>query len=526
MVFGYPHAERHDRRKYSMRQNKLEWYTSIMPLKPDVAISQQGTNYLYPETPPFHPGVMTSNGAPLETPEAPFGDFDNASNSVYAAVREAFHLLGLDTSHYGTQDWNPLGEIVHPGDRVLLKPNFVRHFNGYGLDPFSVITHAAVIRAVLDYTHLALRGKGQILVANSPLQSADMDVIRRLTGIDTVLEYFRSCSPVPIDFADLRLEAVQVKDSMVVKKRSIADPKTEYLAVNLGKQSNLESISGRSQQFRVTDFQREAMTAHHQPGRHEYLIPRAVLESDVVINLPKLKTHRKVGVTCALKNLVGINGQKDWLPHHSNRSIVEGGDEYEHPSRRKRLDTWLDEAMDQTDKLWVKRMLLAGRKTVWKSNQYAHFKDPYFEGSWWGNDTLWRTALDLNRILFCADRDGQMTESIQRRYLVVVDGIIAGEGEGPLEPTPRPCGLIAAGENPALVDAVCARIMGFDPEKIPLIREALNAPFLFGTSPGSAERGLKVRSNDPRWERISELSRSETLCFTPTQGWQGHIELE
>jgi len=29
-----------------------------------------------------------------------------------------------------------------------------------------------------------------------------------------------------------------------------------------------------------------------------------------------LKLHRKAGITCALKNLIGINGNKEYLPHH------------------------------------------------------------------------------------------------------------------------------------------------------------------------------------------------------------------
>ena len=51
-------------------------------------------------------------------------------------------------------------------------------------------------------------------------------------------------------------------------------------------------------------------------GRNEYLLSETVLSADLVVNLPKLKTHKKTGVTLALKNLVGINGDKNLLPHH------------------------------------------------------------------------------------------------------------------------------------------------------------------------------------------------------------------
>jgi len=100
------------------------------------------------------------------------------------------------------------------------------------------------------------------------------------------------------------------------------------------------------------------------------------------------------------------------------------------------------------------------------------------DGSWQGNDTLWRTILDLNRILFFADKEGRMRAEPQRRYLSIVDGIVAGEGEGPLGATPVEAGVLVGGFDPSLVDAVAAQTMGFDPQRIPLIREALAGALL------------------------------------------------
>src|SRR5262249_44329358 len=73
-----------------------------------------------------------------------------AENPAYDGVRAALELLGLDSAHVGTAEWNPLAEIVQPGDTVVLKPNFVREFREThtGHDD-CVITHGAVIRAVL-----------------------------------------------------------------------------------------------------------------------------------------------------------------------------------------------------------------------------------------------------------------------------------------------------------------------------------------------------------------------------------------
>jgi hypothetical protein len=100
------------------------------------------------------------------------------------------------------------------------------------------------------------------------------------------------------------------------------------------------------------------------------------------------------------------------------------------------------------------------------------------EGSWEGNDTIWRTVLDLNQILFYADRDGVLHDRPQRRYLALVDGIIAGEGEGPLASTPRAAGLLVGGTDPVLVDVACARAMGYRIDRIPMIHRALARPLL------------------------------------------------
>ena len=72
-------------------------------------------------------------------------------------------------------------------------------------------------------------------------------------------------------------------------------------------------------------------------------------------------------------------------------------------------------------------------------------------------------------------------------YLTIVDGLIGMEGMGPVEGMPVPMGIIIAGGNPVAVDAVAARIMGFDPEEIVYLREASDA----GLGPVS-EREIEV----------------------------------
>ena len=88
-----------------------------------------------------------------------------------------------------------------------------------------------------------------------------------------------------------------------------------------------------------------------------------------------------------------------------------------------------------------------------------------------GNDTCWRLPADLIRLALYADRAGVMQPAPQRRFLSIVDGIVGGEGDGPLRPTPKTCGVLLAGFHPIAVDLVGARLMGFDPLKITQLRE-------------------------------------------------------
>jgi len=61
-------------------------------------------------------------------------------------------------------------------------------------------------------------------------------------------------------------------------------------------------------------------------------------------------------------------------------------------------------------------------------------------------------------------------------HFVIADGIIAMEGNGPLNGTPRPLGRIVLADDPVAADATCARLMGLDPDRVAHIR--LGAQFL------------------------------------------------
>jgi hypothetical protein len=96
-------------------------------------------------------------------------------------------------------------------------------------------------------------------------------------------------------------------------------------------------------------------------------------------------------------------------------------------------------------------------------------------GNWHGNDTCWRMALDLNRALLYGNLDGTWREvGGAKHYLSIVDGIIGGQGNGPLEPDPADSRVLIAGADPARVDAVAARVMGFDPQSLPIVARAFD----------------------------------------------------
>lgn len=94
------------------------------------------------------------------------------------------------------------------------------------------------------------------------------------------------------------------------------------------------------------------------------------------------------------------------------------------------------------------------------------------EGSWSGNDTIWRTCLDLNRVLLYGRPDASMAQTRQRRVVNIVDALIAGHGNGPLSPEPIPMGLLLGSTSSAAMDWVGAMLLGYAPERIPITRGA------------------------------------------------------
>lgn len=488
-------------------------------IDPTLVSIHRGTA-VYPQ-PPFDPT--------RRYPEYPFPDDRPAAgpeNHAYEAVREALRLLGLDADRFDAPTWNPLGGVVRPGDTVVLKPNFVRDFReSVADDGECIITHGAVIRAVLDYAWIALAGRGRLIVADAPQNDADFDAIRRIAGLDPIREFYRTRAGLEVEVYDLRPERAEKLDGVIVGHRPLPGDPAGYVVVDLGDRSAFAEIDHLCHLLYGSEYDTSELHRHQRPGVHEYLIAGTVLGADCVISLPKLKTHKKVGLTVNLKNLVGINGNKNWLPHHREGTPASGGDQFASDGARQRAErVVLSHFKRVFPILGPLRPLVArpvkalGRRIFGDTNV-----DTIRSGNWYGNDTTWRMTLDLNRILFYADRAGRLHDRPVRRFFSVVDGIVAGEGNGPLDPTPRAAGVVLAGANPLAVDLACARLMGFDHERLPVLRRAFEPHPL----PLAAFQPCDVtcRSNDPRFDQPVLRIEPPALAFRPHFGWAGHVEL-
>ena len=76
-----------------------------------------------------YPGEKYGYAPSVKYPEYCWKDIAPERNEVYDMVRSTLHLYGLDQAHFDTPLWNPLGDIIKQGDTVLIKPNWVMHYN-------------------------------------------------------------------------------------------------------------------------------------------------------------------------------------------------------------------------------------------------------------------------------------------------------------------------------------------------------------------------------------------------------------
>ncbi len=230
-----------------------------------------------------------------------------------------------------------LAEIVKPGDLVLLKPNLLAPRKPEA----AVTTHPAVVREAAKRV-LALGARVMVGDSSGGLVGGHYPTERslRVSGMARVCE-------------ELGIEKVNFDTAG----------------------STRIPVAGRF----LTELE----------------IARPVLEADVIINLPKLKTHSATLYTGAVKNMFGSVPGSRKADYHSQA-----------PSAREFSNLLVD---------IIQR--LAPRLTI-------------------------------------------------------VDGVVGMEGNGPGVGSPVDIGLIVAGVNPVLVDAVCCRAIGLEPRRVRYLEEA------------------------------------------------------
>lgn len=406
---------------------------------------------------------------------------------------------------------------VQEGDCIFIKPNLV-------IDPWkgeeeawpAAVTDPNLIEATIRCITQKVK-RCTIMVGDAPMARTKIDTI--LEKMDLPGRIARYQSPDhPIELIDIRRFYWKHVADMCVSRRELPGDPRGTLRVALDGESAFKDKAKAD--FAMEDTT-EPITDYHNGGKHAYEVSQSALECDLFINLPKLKTHRLAGITCAMKNLVGIVANKNCVPHRTDGASAEGGDAY--PSNETNVIN-ADKGLRSVVRKIIRyknpaiNYCLVPVKIVHDKLIGKKLRTMKGYGAWYGNDTIWRSVVDLNRIILYADRDGVLQDTRQRRYLCIADALVAGQGEGPLHPTPKPCGKLFISENPFALDMAAARYMGFDEQKIHYLRETPHMdryPLICDRGEITIERG-GVRCPLEQWHEVER--------FKPAAGWAGHIE--
>ena len=415
---------------------------------------------------------------------------------------------------------------IRPGDWVVIKPNLVKESKDNDPSEWeSVITSPALISLVCDHVCRRLGGKGRVTICDAPQTDSSFKKIAQLLDLEGIAARCRKEHRIEVEILDLRNEEWVNEAGIITRRNRLRGDPRGALVFNLGEQSLLYGHQGEGRYYGA-DYDSKVVNGHHRGETHEYLICATPVLADVFINLPKLKTHKKTGVTLSLKNLVGINADKNWLPHHTEGSPRDGGDQFP--------DMGTSQIIEQSAVRFARRLALGlpglGPKISQKlrgagAAAFGAGDKVIRSGNWHGNDTTWRMVLDLNRCLLYGNPDGTLRRDNPKRYYTLIDGIVGMDGMGPMQGDPIRSDVVIGGTDPVAVDMVAARVMGFDWRKIPLIREAFSIGAMPITSSTPAE--VNVVSDVPDWNgTFLDVEKREFLTFRPHFGWAGHIEYE
>ncbi len=447
-------------------------------------------------------------------PEYALGHLASKPNAAYHGVREVLRQAGLDAAAFGTPDWNPLGKWISKGQTVFILCNFVYHRRPReSMARFeSKCTHASVIRPVIDYILKAVGPQGRVRFGNAPLWSCDWSRVLAETGAAEMEAFYRKAG-APVESADLRLF---VHSRSILPSKWEMRPSENSVTIDFGRDSLLAVLDKDHPQYRVMDYNPERTDAFHANGSHRYVLNRHIVESDVIVSIPKLKTHEKVGITCALKGCVGAIGHKDCLAHHRKGNPGRGGDECRSdPFGLLGCLTELDEFVQKQPTGSLQKSSLQFAMRVLR--RVVRPITPTLGGAWSGNDTCWRMSLDIARLIAHASKDGALMREIIRPHLAFYDGIVGGEGSGPLDSTPVHSGALAFASDPVHGDDCAARLMGLDPAAFAIVREAPHLSDFALREDQSACDHLTFNGKEIPLTRLQDFTRRPYLL---PKGWR------
>lgn len=389
------------------------------------------------------------------------------------------------------------------GQSVLIKPNLVMNPTTADYEK-CLITHPNFILQTVEA--ILAFGPSKVVIGDAPIQLCAWDALFSRT-FNERLDLLARRHNTEITVRDFR----RTIWSSVFKVTKEIRPLSDYVLYDLKDNSYLEPITGDAHNFRVNNYDPGKLHQTHKKGKHVYCIAKEIFETDVIVQLPKIKTHQKSGITNALKNLVGINGDKDFLPHHRAGGFEKGGDCYPGSNPLRRVS---EKLLDQANKhigSAVYYPLNYGSKFLWKLLPGSPFHS--LSAGWYGNDTTWRMVADINKIAYYGNVNGELSEKPVRKIFSLCDGIIAGQGNGPLNPAPLPLGVVIFTDNPLLADLAVAKMMRFKSARMPLLHE-LKRDF------NVSDFELTVNYKSGTMESLKQIS----LETQPPPGWRGHIE--
>lgn len=231
--------------------------------------------------------------------------------------------------------------------------------------------------------------------------------------------------PITTDVAVIAA-AVKLMDYLGAKEIVVGegpghDRDTEYLLNASGHGALYKKLGIKYVDLNLDDLVKVA-NANGFAQIDPFYFPKTAAIADVIVSVPKLKTHHWSRITCSMKNLYGC---------------------------------------------------VPGRRYGWPKN-VLHYK---------GIDNC---IVDLTRLL--------------KPGIQLVDAVVAMEGDGPLNGTPKDSKFLMLGNDCAATDATCARIMGIDPQNVPYLRAA----------------GEAIGNIDPARIKVFGLNPTEvTSFFTP-----------